>query len=130
MSVVFFSIDSCIRHELILFAVFQTVGGAFSTSMGQAVFVNRLLGALPRTAPSVSPALVLATGASELQKVVPPESLPGVLAAYMLGLKAAFTVAIAFSGVAFLSSLAIPMEKLPSHTQQPEIDSKVSTSDD
>lgn len=35
----------------------------------------------------------------------------------MAALKAAFAVAVAFSGLAFLCSLAIPMKKLPSHTQ-------------
>jgi hypothetical protein len=96
--------------------VFQTLGGAFSTSAGQAAFVNRLVVALPGKAPLVRPALVLLTGASELREVVPPNSLPGVLEAYMIGLRAAFAVAIAFSGVAFLCSFAIPKGKLPSHT--------------
>lgn len=56
------------------------------------------------------------TGASELRNVFPPDVLPGVLEAYMVGLKAAFAVAVAFSGIAFLFSLAIPMRKLPTHT--------------
>lgn len=60
--------------------------------------------------------LVIATGASELHNVFPEDVLPGVLEAYMVGLKAAFAVAIAFSGVAFLVSLTIPMRKLPTHT--------------
>ncbi|CAH0054159.1 unnamed protein product [Clonostachys solani] len=94
---------------------FQTIGGAFSTSIGQSAFVNRLLIALPETAPGVDPSLVLFTGASDLQHVFPEEVLPGVLKAYMVGLKAAFAVAIAFCGCAFLASLAIPMKKLPSH---------------
>jgi hypothetical protein len=47
--------------------------------------------------------------------VFPLDVLPGVLEAYMAGLKAAFAVAVAFSGAAFLCSLAIPMKKLPSH---------------
>ncbi|CAO2649651.1 Nn.00g070360.m01.CDS01 [Neocucurbitaria sp. VM-36] len=94
---------------------FQTVGGAFSTSVGQSAFVNRLFATLPKTAPGVDPGLVLRTGASELHKVFTPDVLPGVLEAYMVGLKAAFAVAIAFCGVAFLCSLAIPMRKLPSH---------------
>lgn len=33
----------------------------------------------------------------------------------MVGLKAAFAVALAFSGVAFLCTLLIPTKKLPSH---------------
>ncbi|RFU35724.1 hypothetical protein B7463_g572, partial [Scytalidium lignicola] len=94
---------------------FQTIGGAFSTSAGQSAFVNRLLATLPKTAPGVNPGLVLLTGASELHNVFPPDVLPGVLEAYMVGLKAAFAVAVAFSGVAFLCSLAIPTQKLPSH---------------
>ncbi|KIW61815.1 hypothetical protein PV05_01895 [Exophiala xenobiotica] len=95
---------------------FQTVGGAFSTSAGQSAFVNRLLATLPKTAPGVDPGKVLLTGASELHTVFSPDVLPGVLQAYMVGLKAAFAVAVAFSGVAFLCSLAIPMKRLPSHT--------------
>ncbi|KAK5460830.1 hypothetical protein LTS15_002893 [Exophiala xenobiotica] len=95
---------------------FQTVGGAFSTSAGQSAFVNRLLATLPRTAPGVDPGMVLLTGASELHTVFPPDVLPGVLEAYMVGLKAAFAVAVAFSGIAFCCSLAIPTKRLPSHT--------------
>ncbi|KAI1612823.1 putative efflux pump antibiotic resistance protein [Exophiala viscosa] len=98
---------------------FQTVGGAFSTSVGQAAFVNRLLATLPKTAPGVQPALVLLTGATDLHNVFAPDVLPGVLQAYMVGLKAAFAVALAFCGVAFVCSLAIPMSKLPSHTGVP-----------
>ncbi|KAK5053799.1 hypothetical protein LTR84_001761 [Exophiala bonariae] len=94
---------------------FSTIGGAFSTSAGQAAFINRLLAALPEKAPSVNPALVLVTGASELNKVFPKDVLPGILEAYMIGIKAAFAVAVAFCGMAFLCSLAIPMRKLPSH---------------
>lgn len=63
----------------------------------------------------MNPQLVLLTGASELQNVFGPDVLPGILAAYMNGLKATFAVALAFCGAAFLCSLAIPMQKLPSH---------------
>ncbi|KAL5116714.1 hypothetical protein ACEQ8H_005326 [Pleosporales sp. CAS-2024a] len=94
---------------------FQTVGGAFSTSSGQSAFVNRLLHELPRTAPTVNPGLVILTGASELHKVFGPDVLPGVLQAYMVGIKAAFAVAIGFSGTAFLAAWLIPWSKLPTH---------------
>ncbi|XPS68737.1 hypothetical protein M3J09_001023 [Ascochyta lentis] len=94
---------------------YQTIGGAFSTSAGQAGFVNQLLKELPRTAPLVNPLLVLGTGASELHNVFPSDVLPGVLEAYMVGIKAAFAVALAFCGVAFLFSLLIPAKKLASH---------------
>lgn len=63
----------------------------------------------------MDPQLVILTGASELHNVFPPHVLPGVLQAYMVGIKAAFAVSVAFSGLAFLSTLAIPIKKLPTH---------------
>ena len=101
-----------------LSAVFQTIGGAFSTSSGQSAFVNRLLATLPKTAPEVDPAKVILTGATELHNVFSPDVLPGILEAYMVGIKAAFAVAIAFCGFAFMSSLAIPTRKLPSLSEK------------
>ena len=84
-------------------------------SAGQAAFFNQILATLPRTAPEVSPKLLLSIGASEINKAFSPEVLPGVLEAYMTGIKAAFAVAVAFSGVAFLCTLAMPLRKLPGH---------------
>ena len=95
--------------------VFQTLGGAFSTAIGQSAFINRLLAVLPQEAPSVDPTLVIASGASELSDIFDPKVLPDVLRAYMAGLKAAFLVALAFCATAFICSLAVPMKKLPSH---------------
>ena len=63
----------------------------------------------------MDPALVLLTGASELHNVFSADRLPGVLEAYMVGIKAAFAVAVAFSGAACLCSLAVPWSKLPTH---------------
>jgi hypothetical protein len=77
--------------------------------------VNRLLAVLPTLAPNVNPALVIATGASELHNVFSATDLLGVEQAYMVGLKAAFAVAVAFSGVACLTTLMIPMRKMPTH---------------
>ena len=45
----------------------------------------------------------------------PPDVLPGVLQAYMSGIKAAFAVAVGFSGAAFISAWFIPWSKLPTH---------------
>ena len=84
------------------------MGGAFSTAVRQSAFVNQLIAALPHTAPGIDPAVVIATGASELRNVFPAEVLPGIPDAYMIGLKVAFAVAIAFSGMSVLAALAIP----------------------
>lgn len=63
----------------------------------------------------MNPSLVIVTGATELRNVFSSDVLPGVLEAYMTGIKAAFAVSVGFCGAAFLFSLAIPMKKLPSH---------------
>ena len=99
-------------------AVFQTVGGAFSTLSAQAAFVNRLLAHLPVTAPGVDPALVIATGATELRNLFTSAQLSGILVAYMQGLKAAFAVGIGFSGMAFLACFVIPWSRLPTHAPE------------
>lgn len=71
---------------------------------------------LPTSAPGIDGARVIATGASELRKEFTPEELPGVIIAYMHGLKAAFAVSIALCGIAFLTTLFIPWRRLPTHT--------------
>lgn len=81
---------------------FQTVGGAFMVSAAQAAFVNVLIKALPRTAPGVDAAIVVLTGATDLRTAFSPDMLPGILEAYMRGLKIAFAIGLASTGVAFV----------------------------
>lgn len=81
---------------------FQTVGGAIFISAAQAGFVNQLLKELVKTAPNVNPALVVATGATDLRKVFNEDELPGILAAYMEGLKVPYAICIAFAGLSFV----------------------------
>ena len=109
-----------LRAELTTSAVFQTVGGAFTVSSAQAAFINQALDRLRTSAPGVDAARVIMTGASELRKEFTPDELPGVLVAYMQGIKAAFAVSIAFCGIAFLTTLAIPWSRLPTHTLDAE----------
>ncbi|KZF23703.1 MFS multidrug transporter-like protein [Xylona heveae TC161] len=84
---------------------FQTIGGAFCVSAAQSAFANKLLQRILVTAPEVNPALVLATGASELRKVFDPAQLPGILTAYMDGLHVTFALAIALAGLTVPISL-------------------------
>jgi MFS transporter, DHA2 family, glioxin efflux transporter len=63
----------------------------------------------------VDDARLISAGASELRTAFTPQELPGVLIAYMHGLKAVFAVSIAFCGVAFLTTFVIPWNKLPTH---------------
>ncbi|KZT52965.1 major facilitator superfamily transporter [Calocera cornea HHB12733] len=86
---------------------FQTIGGAFFISAGQSIFTNRLLNTLAKTAPSVDPALVIATGATDLHQVFPADVLPGILRAYMDGLKDTYALAIAALGIASVVSIFV-----------------------
>lgn len=86
-------------QQLLTPAVFQTIGGAFFVSAGQTAFANRLLARVPVTAPGVSPALVVATGATQLRSAFPAERIAGILIAYMDGLKLSFALGIALAGV-------------------------------
>ena len=79
--------------------VFQTVGGAFFVSAGQTAFANRLLDRVPITAPGVSPSLVVSTGATQLRSVFSTTNIPGILVAYMDGIKLTFALAIALAGI-------------------------------
>ncbi|EJU00926.1 gliotoxin efflux pump [Dacryopinax primogenitus] len=86
---------------------FSTLGSAMFISAGQAVFSNTLISSLAQTAPSADPLLVIGTGATSLQQVFAPDVLPGILRAYMDGLKAAFVVAIAVLGLATVSGVFV-----------------------
>ena len=86
-------------RRLIVQAVFQTIGGAVFVSAGQAAYTNRLIARIPALVPGVSPALVVATGATELRAVFSAEQIPGIVLAYMDGLKLTFALAVALTGV-------------------------------
>ncbi|RMZ66113.1 HC-toxin efflux carrier TOXA [Pyrenophora seminiperda CCB06] len=103
---------------------FQTVGGAFTVSSAQAAFINRALDALRTTAPEIDSSKLITTGASELRKVFTETELPSVIAAYMQGLKAAFAVSIAFCGLAFISTLFVPWNRLPTHEDTTHADAE------
>jgi hypothetical protein len=74
--------------------------------------VNRAISTLGTSAPSVDPNELIATGAAELRQVFPPDQIPGILVAYMTGIKAAFAVAIGMAGFSFLLSLLCPWKKV------------------
>lgn len=122
-----FYLRICRRELTHIFIVFQTVGGAFTTSVGQSAFFNQLLAKLSSTRSDIDPALVIATGATELRHVFTPDQLPDVILAYMHGLKAVFAVGIGMAGFACLNTAIIPWNRLPTHAPNPPKDD-VSTS--
>ncbi|KZT52961.1 MFS general substrate transporter [Calocera cornea HHB12733] len=91
---------------------FSTVGGAFLISAGQSVFANTLVRSLAHTAPGVEPGRVIATGASALHDAFTAAELPGVLSAYMDGLKAAYALGLAALGGAALLSAGMEWRTL------------------
>lgn len=95
---------------MILF--FQTIGGAIWVSAAQAGFINRLVEALPRTAPGVDPGMVIATGATELRQVFDPSQVEGIIEAYMEGLRTPFIISIACAGVAVILAAAPRWERI------------------
>ena len=66
------------------------------------MFDNRMLQSLPRYAPGVTSAQVLAVGASDLAGSFQGAQLLGVKQAYLVGLRAAWALSIALSGVTFV----------------------------
>ncbi|ROW15881.1 hypothetical protein VPNG_02556 [Cytospora leucostoma] len=91
---------------------FQTVGAAFIISAAQAAFVNVLVKTIPYAAPSVDPARLVATGATELRNIFTPEQVPGILVAYMGGLKISFLVSLASVALALVISLFSKWKRL------------------
>ncbi|KAJ2892671.1 uncharacterized protein MKZ38_009486 [Zalerion maritima] len=91
---------------------FQMNGGSFFLAAAQSAFVNTMMRKLVDTAPDVEPAQVVATGATDLRLVFSEEELAGILVAYMKGLKVAFALAIAGTGIAFLVGLGSKWDRI------------------
>ncbi len=71
-----------------------------------------MIAELPITAPGVDPIAVIATGATQLRQAFPADQVPGILLAYMAGIKVAFAIAIGAVGAAFVVSLLSKWKKL------------------
>jgi len=92
--------DMSSTTAIILF--FQTVGGAFMVAAAQSSFINTLLANLPE---GVNPLAIVGTGATAIRSVFPEDQIPGILVAYMAGIKTTFALAVAGVGIAFVISL-------------------------
>lgn len=91
---------------------FQSIGASVWVSAAQAGFANRLIDAVPRYAPGVNPALVVATGATDIRSVFSAVQLRGVLEACMDGLKTPFAISIACACTTFVLSFGLKWEKI------------------
>lgn len=103
----------------------QTLSGAYFVVVAQSLFANRMLRTVLTSGTNLDPALVLGTGASELQDVFKGDDLTAVIAAYMVGIKEVFAFALACAALSVLLALVIPFKKLPDHgKKKPAIEAK------
>ena len=73
-----------------------------------------------KTASSIDPVQLIASGATQLRQIFTTDQLPIVLDAYLAGIRAAFNISIAMVGVAFLASFLSSFKNL--HEQKAEDD--------
>ncbi|USW57887.1 Putative major facilitator superfamily, MFS transporter superfamily [Septoria linicola] len=83
----------------------QTLGGALFISVAQNVFTNQLLKNLQSVVPTLNPAIVQNTGATELASVIPAEFQSGVKLAYNDAIMSTFYVAVAAASVSIFGSI-------------------------
>ncbi|KAK2612055.1 hypothetical protein QQS21_001904 [Conoideocrella luteorostrata] len=95
---------------MLLFAF--CVGSSTSLGVGQSVLSNILLVKIPSLAPGVNPLSVINTGATEIRNVFPADAVPGIVQAYLFGLRAVFAVVTAYAGVATVVAVSSKWEKL------------------
>ncbi len=92
---------------LCLTIVSETISGAFLLSAAQCAFVNQMVHTLAQTAPNVDPAAVIATGATEIRDVFAADQVPGIVIAYMDGIRIPFAIATGAAGAAFVLSCIV-----------------------
>ncbi|KAI9695776.1 MAG: hypothetical protein M1820_008448 [Bogoriella megaspora] len=86
---------------------FQTLAGAIFISVAQSIFSNRLLHVAAARIPSVNPGMIVATGATDIRKVFPPEIVPEIIVSYMQALKSTYILAIAMAGMSAVVAFAV-----------------------
>ena len=97
---------------LILFSVFQCLGGTAFISAAQSGFVNKIIRTLYKIVPDIDPSVVVATGATQLRHAFPADQIQKIIAAYMAGLRAAFALAIAGTVVGLVVSVFSKWKRL------------------
>ncbi|KAE9375543.1 putative HC-toxin efflux carrier [Stipitochalara longipes BDJ] len=100
---------------MILFC--QTIGGAFFVSAGEVAFTNILTGKLPITSPGVDPKSVVSVGVTQIRATFAASEVPGIIQAYMDGLKVAYAIAIAAAGISVLVSALSKWKNLKGKVQ-------------
>jgi hypothetical protein len=71
-----------------------------------------MLNRLAESAPTVNPMVVLGTGATQIRAVFAADEIPGILVAYMAGIKTALAIALGAVGVSFVIVLFSNFKRL------------------
>jgi hypothetical protein len=101
--------DVSIGTAIMMFS--QQLGGAVFVSVGQNVFINQLVKDLTGVA-GLSVMTIVNTGATDLQKVIPPQYLPEVLNKYNHALTRTFVIATAMAAAAIIGSSAMEWKNI------------------
>ncbi|GIJ92467.1 hypothetical protein Asppvi_011449 [Aspergillus pseudoviridinutans] len=96
------------------------LGSAIGTSVGQTIFRSGIPGALAQYAPFVDPELVINTGATEIQQLVTPDQLPGLLRAYNEALTQIFFYPTASAAVAVLLAFGLGWKRIGVDDDSPD----------
>jgi len=84
----------------------QQLGGAVFLAVGQNVFSNKLVESLSGVA-GLDPQVIVNTGATDLQQVVPPAEMDAVVEAYSYALTRVFLLAAVLSAVMLLGAAVV-----------------------
>lgn len=98
--------DIPIGTAIMMFA--QTLGGALFIAVAQNVFQNKLVtNVASANITGLDPTLVIQTGATQIQTLIPQQFLPTVLVAYNGALTNAFYVSVAMASLSIVGALSI-----------------------
>lgn len=79
------------------------IGAALSLAAAQSMLDNSLLKHLPTLAPNINPKAVIQAGATEIRTTF-PNDVPGIVQAYLEGLRTVYILIIAFTGAAAVAA--------------------------
>lgn len=102
--------DVPVGTSLLIFI--QTLGGSLFVSIGSNIFTNKLVSGLASAAPGLDPRIVLATGATNIQSLIPTQYLAGVTQAYNSALTTAYTASVAMAALSIIGAVAIEWKSM------------------
>lgn len=85
----------------------QLFGAAVFVSVGESVLTNKLVSYIGQVVPGVDAVAVASTGATNLQNVIPPEYLHGVIEVYNHALTQVFEIVLVMACLTIIGSLAM-----------------------